>query len=368
MGAGFTSDAGFAASHAGKLTENREAKGCFPAVHNRPFARIIGRSRATTEVRPLASSFPDHATLEGVLDVAARAPSSGNLQPWRWRVDGAAVHLYADWHRQAGGSPTDRRDVLLGCGAVLDHCAVAFAAAGWSPRVRRFPDGGDRFPGTDSGRLAILEVVEQPPNAAHLELAAAISRRRADLRRYPDRPIPPATVELLVIRAARLGVELGVVPRSRWVRHEDGRVALRFADDEGEPDDDAVLLVLGTREDNDAMRLRAGEALSHITLTATAMGLATCPLTEPLNDMLSRLELACEVFDGEAHPQALIRLGLPPTDDVPEPMTERRSVDETTEWTRRQSADPNPSARTRISSVRPVRGHSTTRDHSCNGL
>lgn len=335
MGAGLTRDAGFAASHAGKLTENRKVTDHFRLFAIRPFTRIIRCSHVTTEVGPLATSFPDQATLESVLDVAARAPSSRNLQPWRWRVDGAAVHLYADWHRQAGGSPTDRRDVLLGCGAVLDHCAVAFAAAGWSPRVRRFPDGGDKFPGTDSGRLAILEVVEQPPNAANLELAAAIPRRRADLRRYPAQPIPPATVELLVIRAARLGVELAVVPRSRWVRHEDGRVALRFSDDEGEPDDDAVLLVLGTREDNDAMRLRAGEALSHITLTATAMGLATCPLTEPLNDMLSRLELACEVFDGEAHPQALIRLGLPPTDDVPEPMTQRRSVDETTEWTRR---------------------------------
>ena len=33
--------------------------------------------------------------------------------------------------------------ILLGCGAVLDHCAVAFAAAGWAPRVRRFPDGRD---------------------------------------------------------------------------------------------------------------------------------------------------------------------------------------------------------------------------------
>ncbi|TXI48378.1 MAG: nitroreductase, partial [Mycobacterium sp.] len=87
-----------------------------------------------------------------------------------------------------------------------------------------------------------------------------------------------------------------------------------------------------TREDNDEMRLRAGEALSHLTLTATAMGLASCPLTEPLNDMRSRLGLACEVFDAEAHPQALIRLGLPP-DEAPPPPTERRPVSETTAWT-----------------------------------
>lgn len=272
------------------------------------------------------TSFPDRRALEGVLEMAARAPSSGNLQPWRWRVDGAAVHLYADWRRQPAGSPSARRDVLLGCGAVLDHCVVALAAAGWSPKVRRLPDGED-------GHLAILEVVEQPPQAGELELAEAISRRRADVRRYPAGPIPPATLELLYIRAARLGVELAVVPRSRWVRHDDGSVSLSFPAPAGDPGDDAVLLVLGTREDNDALRLRAGEALSHLTLTATAMGLATCPLTEPLNDMRSRLGLACEVFDGEAHPQALIRLGIPPAGDSAQPPTDRRPVSEITTWT-----------------------------------
>ncbi len=271
-------------------------------------------------------AFPDRVTLEKVLDVAARAPSAGNVQPWRWRVDGDALHLYADWSRQAGHAPADRRDVLLGCGAVLDHCIVAFAAAGWSPRVRRFPVG-------DDAALAILDVVEQPPQAGYLELADAIPRRRADQRRYPPRRIPPATLELLFIRAARLGVELAVVPRSRWVRSPDGTVALRFPGVEGDPEDDAVLLVLGTREDNDAMRLSAGEALSHITLTATAMGLASCPLTAPLNDMRSRLALACEVFDGKAHPQTLIRLGLPPVEDILQPRTCRRPADETTTWT-----------------------------------
>lgn len=271
-------------------------------------------------------AFPDRVTLEKVLDGAARAPSAGNLQPWRWRVDDVALHLYADWRRQSGQAPADRRDVLLGCGAVLDHCVVALAAAGWSPRVRRFP-GGDDAP------LAILDVVEQPPQAGCLELAGAIPRRRADQRRYPAGRIPPATLELLFIRAARLGVELAVVPRSGWVRGPDGTVALRFPGVDGDPQDDAVLLVLGTREDNDAMRLRAGEALSNITLTATAMGLASCPLTAPLNDMRSRLALACEVFDGEAHPQTLIRLGLPPVEDMPQPPTRRRPVEVTTTWT-----------------------------------
>ncbi|PRC52719.1 nitroreductase, partial [Mycobacterium sp. ITM-2017-0098] len=75
-------------------------------------------------------------------------------------------------------------------------------------------------------------------------------------------------------------------------------------------DDDAVMLALGTDSDTDVTRLRAGEALSDLTLSAAALGLATCPPTEPLRDTRDRLALACEVFDGEAQPQALIRLGL----------------------------------------------------------
>ncbi len=204
---------------------------------------------------------------------------------------------------------------------------MAFAAAGWAPRVQRLPEG------RDDAHLAILAIVEQPPHAAHLELAAAIPRRRADLRRFPAGRIPSATVELLHVRAARLGVELAVVPRAQWIRHDDGQVTLRSSRAVTDPEDDAILLVLGTRQDDDAMRLRAGEALSHLSLTATALGLASCPLTEPLNEMRTRLELACEVFDGAAHPQALIRLGVPPADDVPEGQTERRPVGEITEWT-----------------------------------
>jgi hypothetical protein len=102
-------------------------------------------------------SFPDRAALAGALDIAARAPSLRNLQPWRWHVDDAGVHLYADWRRRAGDGQADRRDVLLGCGAVLDHCAMALAVAGWTPRVRRV-SRPDR-----DGPLAILEVVDQPP-------------------------------------------------------------------------------------------------------------------------------------------------------------------------------------------------------------
>ena len=285
------------------------------------------------EVRLLAGTFPDTATLETALDIAARAPSVQNAQPWRWRVSRDGVGLYADWSRQLGNTESDRRDVLLSCGAVLDHCVTAFAAVGWYPRVRRFPDPDD------TSHLALIELVELPARQVNIELAAAIPRRRADRRRYRARPIPAGTLEWFHIRAARSGVTLGVVPKIRWTRLDDGDVILRYGGgvDDGirSHSDDAAMVVLGIDADIDPMRLRAGETLSQIILSATAMGLATCPLTEPLKDTRNRVALACEVFDGEAHPQLLIRLGWAPTEGDPPAPRERRSVAETTTWDQR---------------------------------
>ncbi|HEY9267526.1 MAG TPA: nitroreductase [Mycobacterium sp.] len=268
----------------------------------------------------MATTSPDAPVLERVLDLAARAPSVRNAQPWRWHVDDRGVQLFADWTRCLGDTDADRRDVVLSCGAVLHHCAVGLAAAGWSSRIRRFPEGDV---------LAAIELAEQPPGDGSLELADAIARRRADRRPYTG-SLPGGTLEWLVIRAERFGVQLAVVPTVRWTRIGDAEFALRYGGGAPEhPGDDAVMLVLATDTDTDVMRLRAGEALSYLTLSAAALGLSTCPLTEPLRDTRNRLALTCEAFDGEAHPQALIRLGLQAVGD-PLPPVERRSVAETT--------------------------------------
>jgi hypothetical protein len=268
----------------------------------------------------MATGFPDAAVLESVLDLAARAPSVRNTQPWRWLVDHRGVHLFADWTRRLGDTESDRRDVVLSCGAVLHHCAVAFAAAGWSSRIRRFPD---------DGVLAVFELDQRLPGDGSRELADAIPHRRADRRPYSG-ALAAGTVEQLVFRAARFGVQLSVVPTIRWARIGDTEFALRYGNGAPEhPGDEAAMLVVATDTDTDAMRLRAGEALSDLTLSAAALGLATCPLTDPLRDTRNRLALACEVFDGEAYPQTLIRLGRQKAAD-PLPAVQRRSVAETT--------------------------------------
>ena len=264
--------------------------------------------------------------------MAARAPSAQNSQPWHWWVSREGVHLHADRSRQLGDADSDRRDVLLSCGAVLDHCVVALAAHGWHTRLRRFPDASDH------DHLALIEIIEAPATEPSRELALAIPRRRADRRRYGAGPIPSGTLELLYIRAARRQVTLGVVPAMRWVRRDDDGVALGYGGAAGSADaahgDDGVLLVLGTDTDDDLMRLRAGETMSRLLLSATALGLVSCPLTDPLKQTRARLALACEVFDGDGYPQALIRLGQAPADSDPLPVVERLSLAETTSWDR----------------------------------
>jgi nitroreductase len=291
---------------------------------------IISRETGyAQEVRRL-TAFPDAATLEKALDMAARAPSAQNSQPWHWRVREDGLHLYADRSRQIGDADSDRRDVLLSCGGLLDHCVVALAANGWQSRLQYFPDTSNR------DHLALIEIIEAPVADPNSELALAIPRRRADRRRYDAGPVPAGTLELLYMRAARRQVLLGVVPTIRWARRDDGGVELRYGAEAGSADatheDDSVLLVLGTDSDNDLMRLRAGEAMSRILLSATALGLNSCPLTDPLKPTRDRLALACEVFDGNGYPQALIRLGQASPDSDPLPPIERLAIAEMTSW------------------------------------
>ena len=77
-------------------------------------------------------------------------------------------------------------------------------------------------------------------------------------------------------------------------------------------DDNAVALAhLGTRDDNalDLARLRAGEATSLVLLTATALGLASRPITEPLEIPETRIAVRAEISELNEFPQMLLRVG-----------------------------------------------------------
>ena len=317
----------------------------------------------------MSAQFPDTKTVRTILMLAVRAPSVHNSQPWRWRVGDHSLHLYADPTLHLPNTDPDRRDLMLSCGAALHHCVVALAALGWQARVHRFPNP------LEANHLAAIEVYRHAASELDVTLAAAIPRRRTDRRIYSSWPVPHVVIALMGARAARAGVMLrqidtltklnAIVAKAVWQHATDhhyltelttwsghyaslagvparntptpdptavipGRLfagpALAQPPEATPGEDSAVVLALGTEADDQLARLRAGEATSLVLLTATALGLASCPVTEPLEIAETRDEVRSDVFGNTGFPQMLLRIGWAPINADPLPSTPRRPL------------------------------------------
>jgi nitroreductase len=323
--------------------------------------------------------FPDAETLRTVLTLANRAPSIHNTQPWRWRVGTAGLHLSSEPEMQLRSTDPDGRDLIISCGAALHHCVVALAAMGWQAKVNRLPDPDD--PRHLASIEASIEVQLGLPDQADIALAAAIPRRRTDRRAYSSWPVPGGDIALMAARAARSGVMLrridaidrmkaivaqsvsnhitdydylrelatwsgrygsvaGIparnVPPADSTAPIPGRLfagpALAQPSGISPADDNAAILALGTQHDDRLAWLRAGEATSVVLLTATAMGLACCPISEPLEIRETREAVRADVFGSGGNPQMLLRVGWAPINADPLPSTPRRTLSDVVEW------------------------------------
>jgi nitroreductase len=319
----------------------------------------------------MSAHFPDVETIRSALSLASRAPSVHNSQPWQWRVGDQSLHLYSDPDLHLPHTDPDTRDLMLSCGGALNHCVVAFAALGWKSKVHRLPNPDEQH------RLASIELYRYPANEVDITLAAAIPRRRTDRRYYSAWPVPQGDLALMAARTARAGVTLRRVDELDSLKALVSQAAQRHADDydylaelsawsgrygatAGVParsapepaaaatiparafagpvltqtpdvdpaDDNAIVIALGTAADDDVSRLRAGEATSLVLLTATALGLASCPITEPLEIPETRAAVRADVFGADEYPQMLLRIGWAPVNADPLPSTPRRALSE----------------------------------------
>ncbi len=69
-------------------------------------------------------------------------------------------------------------------------------------------------------------------------------------------------------------------------------------------------------------------ATSLVLLTATAMGLASCPVSEMLEIRETRDAIRGDAFGDDDFPQMLLRVGWAPVNADPLPSTPRRSLDD----------------------------------------
>ena len=73
-----------------------------------------------------SNTEPDLAERAGYLiELAARAPSVHNTQPWRFTADGDQISLYADAGRQLMAADPEGREMMISCGAALFTARLA---------------------------------------------------------------------------------------------------------------------------------------------------------------------------------------------------------------------------------------------------
>lgn len=324
---------------------------------------------ATAAVTPALA--PEQDPVRRVVQLACLAPSVHNTQPWQWRITGTTIELYADRERQLAVADPIGRNLMISCGAALDHARVAAAGLGFASAVQRLPDH------RDPDLLAVIELREAPRTPEAAADLAALEQRCTDRRRFTSWPVPeerlqhlvqmtadnychvrPLTdvtsrfrTELLVGRAmARQEADRRVADEQQlWIDHSplDGVPAQVIPPIDGTrqparrgrfghglfPDAPQELveasdgLVAITTDDEGTLAwLRAGEMLSAVWLEATKGGLSVVPLSQVIEVEETRAELFHSVFAGFESPQILVRIGWQQIGRSSLPRTPRRPL------------------------------------------
>lgn len=313
--------------------------------------------------------------VEDILRLACRAPSVHNSQPWRWRVTGTRIDLYADFTRQLVYADPSRRDLMVSCGAALHHLQVAAAGSGWTTRVRRLPDPGDER------HVASIQLKPSEATPEAVAMLDTIAARRTDRRRLSSWPVPEDRLRSLAAtgsawgaqvipvfgegekeRLQRLtrradllqqrneryvaelaawtgvsdveGVPVAHVPSTTSAEQPTDELTRRFPggtlpDPNVDPQapEDGMLLIC-TSSDDAISRVRAGESLSAVWLHATREDMAVVPLSQAVEVDETRRELQLDVLGDLAFPQIVLRIGWLPATRDELPPTPRRPLDE----------------------------------------
>jgi hypothetical protein len=301
-------------------------------------------------------------SLAAAVEHAVRAPSTHNTQPWRFRVDENAVRVYADASRKLSTVDPEGRELVISCGAALFNLELAVAHLGCRPRVEILPDP------RQADLIAVVTAgAHRRPSERVETLFGAIRHRRTNRRAFYRRAVPEALTAELAAAAESEGASLVAVPAgerdavgelltradliqfedkgfrrelAHWFRPNRSRrrdgmpgyvlglgdiasffapAALRWLDlgrsqaarNRQLVDSSPQLGVLVTDGDGRAEWVRAGRALQHVLLLATAAGASVSFLNQALEVPELRDELR-ELVGTTRTPQLLLRFGYAP--------------------------------------------------------
>jgi len=307
---------------------------------------------------------------------ALRAPSILNTQPWRWTLVNNTAELWVERDRQLHHLDPDGRLLVLSCGVALDHAVTALHAGGFEADVVRFGD--------ETRPDFVAAVKRGHPVTPDWTKYRAIYTRRTERRPFADVPLSDDQVAALRTAVERHGIYLHVVTHDQvtafaaavskagriehaeadlaadvhtWTTRPAGArdgVPLRTTAEPGERtvtprdlsgdrpagltagrshDTGAAYFILFAATDEPHDWLRAGEALSDVWLTLTALGLAASPISEVVEVDATRVELR-RLLGGVGYPMVALRAGTPAEDQDRPPSSPRRPAPDAIDFPR----------------------------------
>ena len=286
--------------------------------------------------------------------LATAAPSLHNSQPWRFRVGAEHVDVFADPDRRLDVLDPAGRELLISVGAALFNLRIAIRGGGNVPALELFP--GDADPDlvarVHAGRAEL-------PGPAVERLVATIPRRHTNRWPFVSAVVPADVVEALTTAAGHEDARLtmaGATARTailglsqeadrqlrarggyraelaRWTRPAGGRhdgipptaigpwdalerlpvrdfgvlqPQLMRTSERFEPY--PTIMILATAGDDRRHWVAAGQALQRVLLVATDLGLATTPISQPV-EMPAVRSMLTDTGAGD-WAQMILRLG-----------------------------------------------------------
>lgn len=143
-----------------------------------------------------------------IVEIAARAPSLYNTQPWRFRASGDALEIYSDRSRRLAAVDPAGREMLIGCGAAAYGARLAARWFGYRPVLTLLPD-----PRQPDLLVRLRLGGHVPATARERELLAAVPHRHTRRGPFTADPLPAGLLAGLQHDAVAEGAVLVLVER-----------------------------------------------------------------------------------------------------------------------------------------------------------
>lgn len=342
--------------------------GCADAVGARQYAEVVRETWRHTVPMPTETV----ALYRELVRYAALAPSSHNTQCWTFAPAVGAIAIKPDLSRRCPVVDPDDHHLFVSLGCAAENLAQAALANGLRAEFRFDP-----VDGTAHAMLA-------PTRAELTPLFEAIPMRQTCRADYDGRPLPAANLAALELAGQGEGVSVTLLtdaPRRErmldlvlegnaaqmadpafvrelkgWIRFNDyaavvsrdglyapasgnpqvpswlaGALFDLFFREGGENDkyarqvrSSAGLAVFHSAKDAPAQWLQVGRSYERFALQATALGIRTAFVNQPVEVARLRPQLAAELGLGSRRPDLVVRFGYGP--EMPRSL--RRNVGE----------------------------------------